>query len=284
MRPVLLSLLLASSVVADTKVAVLEFGASGLVRKTGAATDRASANGVRAFWSSLHSGSRTRRLSTQGMPLVSDIFSKPDAGLAVGVVGEGAADLAALEELLGASVGAMTVGGSHGRSLLETANAASGMEAIEIDMSATTAEDANARLARVLAEVSSKAQSEGKKYVLHLLVDDETSRRKLAERELAGDDAAAANDAYYVAAADDGSSSSNSNQKTDGFYGYGYFNDNNEWVAVSRTIFQIQYYQTLLWTAIGLAGILYSALYMTAYMPLMADTLLFGESAKVVGE
>ena len=52
----------------------------------------------------------------------------------------------------------------------------------------------------------------------------------------------------------------------------------------TRTIFQIQYYNVVLWTALGLVLVLVTSLYMMMYMPLMPDTLLFGQSAKMVGE
>jgi hypothetical protein len=39
-----------------------------------------------------------------------------------------------------------------------------------------------------------------------------------------------------------------------------------------------------LWTSLGLALTLYFTIYMMVYMPLEPDTLLFGESAKMVGD
>ena len=49
-------------------------------------------------------------------------------------------------------------------------------------------------------------------------------------------------------------------------------------------MFQIQYFNIVLWTAIGLAAILFFSIFLMMYMPLMPDTLLFGESAKLVAE
>jgi hypothetical protein len=46
-------------------------------------------------------------------------------------------------------------------------------------------------------------------------------------------------------------------------------------------MFQIQYFNVVLWTSLGLAAILFFAIYMMVYMQLMADTLLFGESARI---
>jgi len=50
-----------------------------------------------------------------------------------------------------------------------------------------------------------------------------------------------------------------------------------------RTIFQIQYFNTVLWTALGLITVLVYCIGLMINMPLMADTLLFGESAKMIG-
>jgi hypothetical protein len=49
-------------------------------------------------------------------------------------------------------------------------------------------------------------------------------------------------------------------------------------------MFQIQYFQVVLWTSLALVAIVYYSIYMMVNMPLMADSLLFGESAKVGDE
>lgn len=49
-------------------------------------------------------------------------------------------------------------------------------------------------------------------------------------------------------------------------------------------MFQIQYFQVVLWTSLGLVAIVYYSIYLMVNMPLMADSLLFGESAKVADE
>ena len=51
-----------------------------------------------------------------------------------------------------------------------------------------------------------------------------------------------------------------------------------------KTMFQIQYFNVVTWTAIGLALILIFCFFLMVYMPLEPDTLLFGESAKIVGD
>ena len=71
------------------------------------------------------------------------------------------------------------------------------------------------------------------------------------------------------------------NANDNGYYGYGYYNAYGEWVTPYKTMFQIQYFNVVLWTAVGLIIVLLFSVYLMMNMPLMADTLLFGESAKM---
>jgi hypothetical protein len=77
---------------------------------------------------------------------------------------------------------------------------------------------------------------------------------------------------------EDGSSSSQANNA---YYGYGYYNAYGEWVTPFKTMFQIQYFNVVLWTSVGLVVVLFFVIYLMIDMPLEADTLLFGESAKI---
>jgi len=69
-------------------------------------------------------------------------------------------------------------------------------------------------------------------------------------------------------------------------YGYGAwaYTQNNQFYTNVRTIFQIQYFNIVLWTALGLVLVLFVVISMMIHMPFMPDTLLFGESAKMVAE
>jgi hypothetical protein len=73
------------------------------------------------------------------------------------------------------------------------------------------------------------------------------------------------------------------NKQYNGYYGYGYYNAYGEWVTPYKTMFQIQYFNVVLWTSLGLVVSLLFVVYLMVYMPLEPDTLLFGESAKLVG-
>jgi len=244
------------------------------------------------------------------MSVVADLFNKPDAGIAVSVTGSGV-DLAAMptvSKMLNGdeAVGVMNIAGSHGRSLIQkvggstaesptkiasalkegvgSALSTKSLHAVEIRVDDASAAEADAQLSRMLASLKQAASSDGTSVVLYLVVDveDGAAHRQLLDRGLANNnqddnqnDNAGDDNTYYQSIQDKFAS---------GFYGYGYYNDNGEWVVVSRTIFQIQYFQVVLWTAIGLFVVLSFGFYLMVYMPLMADTLLFGESSKMMGD
>jgi len=62
---------------------------------------------------------------------------------------------------------------------------------------------------------------------------------------------------------------------------YGYVNDYGEYVIIYKSMFNIQYFNIVLWTSLGLLTVFGVSTYMMLTMPLLPDTLLFGESAKV---
>ena len=43
---------------------------------------------------------------------------------------------------------------------------------------------------------------------------------------------------------------------SNGYYGYGYYNAYGEWVTPYKTMFQIQYFNVVLWTSLGLCLII----------------------------
>jgi len=68
------------------------------------------------------------------------------------------------------------------------------------------------------------------------------------------------------------------------YYGYGYYLENGEYYTPYKTIFQIQYFNCVVWAAVGLIILLSYTISITLNMPLMPDTLLFGESAKMFAD
>lgn len=285
----------ALATVADaTTVAVIELGKGGAVHRTEAASPTTSTHGVMSFWKSIHdAGSngqprKERATPFPGMSAVPDLFNRADGGLAVGILGnsidlDSMPNVARIVEQNGA-VAHLNVEGNQGRKLMKGISAMSTnsgdfktslesmaqkaissqgnkLESVAVTFDEETeASTLDATLAKVMEQISKSAETEGKTIVVHIVVDDEgSSRRRLSdERSLAGDDQAQNDD---------------NNQYEDIASSYGYV-----------SMFQIQYFNVVLWTALGLLLILFSANYMTMHMPLMPDTLLFGESAKMVAE
>merc|ERR1719223_2512989 len=76
-----------ATVDAATRVAVIELGSSGTVRRTTTASrqEETSVDGVASFWSALHGYGR--KLQHAGMPVVPDLFSRPDSGIVISLSG-----------------------------------------------------------------------------------------------------------------------------------------------------------------------------------------------------
>jgi len=82
----LLSLALAlASADAATRVAVVELGSSGTVRRTTSVDEQTTVEGVASFWSALHGYGR--KLQHAGMTVVPDLFSRPQSGIVIGLTG-----------------------------------------------------------------------------------------------------------------------------------------------------------------------------------------------------
>lgn len=248
---------LAQGVIGDTTLAVIPIGNPNVIQRINVEENRAiSVNSVRALWASLHGISpevpgRRRLPTTEGMPVMPDFFHKPQAGMLVCIKGH-AMDLdemTTLSNLLETTAPPMTLeAGSHSDELLKMAH-----DKI-LTMTFQVNQDTNeTQVDSMLAEVVKALKTEYNSTVLHVVLDDESTyngqvhdRRKLQE-----------------------------------WANFTESKDSSLLSDASKTIYQIQYTQTCLWTTIGLLTILFSSMYMMAYMPLMADTLLFGEIAKM---
>jgi len=296
---------------ARTTVAVLEVGKGGVVRRTTASSPHASVHGVASFWNAAHDevAGRNRRGSAQhpGMAVVPDLFSRADGGIVFGLSGS-AIDLTSggamprLANLLETeAVGSFELSGSHSATLLKKAGAkaedavgsaadlATSLKtkaAAAVDnrlerLSISVHDEASASafdsaIAAAVQSLQKQSEKSGKTLLLHLVVDEEqVPAAHEAEAEEVPSDRRRLEDMQ------DEQQDGNNNQNYNGNYynqrqtgdGYG-----------EKTIFQIQYFNVVLWSAIGLTIVLISAISMMINMPLMADTLLFGESAKVVGD
>jgi len=293
-----------SSVDAGTTVAVLEIGAGGVTRRTTSDSTKTSVSAVSSFWTSMHdvdNGEKKRRSKSfqyPGMTIVPDLFKRADGGVVIGITGSGV-ELASMPSISGLleekSVGLFHLVGSQGHSLMdkagkvyEVASASEVGSSIENKIKAVSAgsnkletvsikvdsdasvDSVDSHVAATLKKLQTYASEMGKTIVVHLVVDEETpSRRRLEDMQ---DE----EDAEEAEADENDNADNNQND----YNGNGNSNSNYN----TRTIFQIQYFNLVLWTSIGLTVVLMLTVGLTVTMPLEPDTLLFGESAKMIGE
>lgn len=310
-----LSLLVASSVSATTRVAVLEFGKQGAVRRTTSNTNKASVQGVTSFWSNLHGlnqKTNDKIVQKPGMAMVPDFFTKADGGLIIGLRN---VDLGAMEFVSSAlenKVGEFALSGSKTTSLLKHAPAEdiidfaselkNGEKAIMTGESklyeasfhghSPTTDDL---VKSVFDNIQAHADKKGSTIIVHLVIEEDEGavRRRAAERRLeneeSGDEDQSEDeeennqDEEEDNEGDDDDEENNANSYGNSlFYGYSYTLSNGDTYTPYRSIFQIQYFNVVLWSSIGLVTLLFVSISKMMYMPLMPDTLLFGESSKVM--
>ena len=292
---IFLSALLA--VEASTKIAVLEFGNGKTVRRSEATSAETSVGGVVSFWSALH-GQTSSNIQYAGMPIVPDLFRKPDSGVIIGISGSGVdfdsfpgfASLFEIEE----TVGFMEVEGQRCQSLLSafTEPSESSVEnfvqfsvehaskesltTVKVSADSESIAAVDQQLITLVNQFKLAAETSGKKLVVHVVMEENESqsrRRLSSSRELEDEQ---------------NQNADGENQEDDkeynGYYGYAYINKHGVWVTPYKTMFQIQYFNVVTWTAIGLVLTLMFCIFLMVHMPLEPDTLLFGESAKFVGD
>lgn len=299
MMKLLLSLLSLSAVNAATKIAVIEAGVGGTVHRTTSTTPETSVDGAVSFMQAMHG----RKIQHAGMTVVPDLFKKADSGVVVGVIGR-AVDFADMpfvsglfqEEGKNGVIGQMEIQGGRSNAIMSKVGeykdvedismakeevSKSGLSGIKlsVDESKITAFDSS--IHGLIEDVDTQAKKDGKTVIIYLVIEEDAAvarRRTLSSRRL--EDA----NEYQQNQYNNGNQGGNGGGDKAGFYGYGYFNDYGEWVTPYKTMFQIQYFNVVLWTAIGLTIVLFSTIYFMMFMPLEPDTLLFGESAKMVGD
>mmetsp|Transcript_9329 Transcript_9329/g.19374 ORF Transcript_9329/g.19374 Transcript_9329/m.19374 type:complete len:316 (-) Transcript_9329:60-1007(-) len=294
---------------AATRVAVVELGSSGTVRRTTSSSEAASVDGVASFWSALHGYGR--KLQHPGMPMVPDLFSRPQSGVVIGLTGSGIDldNMPTLESLLDENdqvVGHMQLKGHQCKKMLDNVPdkkdygsevslksafdvkaKQAGISGMQFDVSSANAADIDAQIAALLKEYQSSET-----VIVHLVVEEEdgSDRRRVLASTLDGEQDSAtkgmATAQHRRLESEDeeegeGEEGGDEQNNNNGYYGYGYYNAYGEWVTPYKTMFQIQYFNVVLWTSLGLVAVLFFSIYLMIYMPLMADTLLFGESARV---
>merc|ERR1712151_877089 len=249
-----------------TKIRVLELGKGGSVRRTVKdSTVASTVEGVTSLWSAVHGhGKKSSSKSDSG--LVADLFNKADAGIVMKLGDE------AVNNIKHTIVGSLEVAGrqtSHLLSNIEQVDAAD-IKIVDEKFSAldlSTTKNAEEEVSALLKRLHKEAEEKDNTVVVYLMNEDDSMASASvsnSRRRLEGDEDDQADDA---------------NQNGNGYYGY--FNDYGEWVTNYRTIFQIQYYNVVLWTTVGLFALAYVTNVMLVDMPPMEDTLLFGESAKM---
>lgn len=265
-----LAAITAATASAETTVAVLEFGPGGSVRRT-ASIDESTPAGAASFFSAMHTPSKAHRQQS-GMSLVPDIFNRADAGIVLGLSGSGVASMSTAMDLLAggaadvvgtfvttgtsadvmkrASKNAEAVSDEFERHLVAAAEKASSeeMQVMSLSVNDESATAADQQLNRMLASLKAQAKESGKTIVVHVVVDAPPSRRRLEDVQQAQDDAV--------------------NQDASGYY-YG-----------QKTMYEIQNFNVIAWTTVGLVVLVMYVMSHFIAMPLMPDTLLHGEAAK----
>jgi hypothetical protein len=242
--------------VSSTRVAVIELGKTGAVRRTTTRNPETSVEGVASFWSALHSPGR--KLQHAGMTVVPDLFNKVESGMVLGVSGSGV-DLdsmpyvASLITEEGNHVcGHMDVPGSHADAFLEkvgdfeTVEASSfvasaqrqasvpGLSAMKVSVDSTSTGAVDSQLRDLIQSLDEQATKSGKTIILHLVVEEEegSERRRFLARRLNNDNNNNENaNNNNNQNADNNNANNNNEQQSSGYYGYGYYNAFGEWVS-----------------------------------------------------
>lgn len=265
-----------ASVSADTTIAVLEFGKGGSVQRTSASAESTPA-GVVSFFNAMHRPSKSHQ-QMAGMSLVPDIFNRADAGIvvrfsgvgvesmptAMKLIGEGAADVVGHLSVTGSGadvikraskdVEAVAEKDEFGRRLHSTAEKAleGDMQVVSLSVAdESAATEADEQLQRMLRTLKAKAAQNDKTFIVHLVVDTPSYRRRLEDVNNNQQDDAVNQDA------------------TSSSYYYG-----------QKTMGEIQNFNVIAWTAVGLVVLVFFVMSNFIAMPLMPDTLLHGEAAK----
>jgi len=278
----------ASAVSAETAVVVLEFGPGGSVHRTTTTYTESNSAAVASFWDAMHRPTkRGSMVQHAGMPVVPDLFTMANAGIVLGLQGGSVKAMPTATSLLDAAasvdnvVGHVHIPGQAGADLMKRASsndlkiiakedissrlqstadtAARGeLEGIEtLSLAVDNVDEAavaDEQLSNMLKTLKKKASENGKTVVLHLVVEEEgASRRRL----------------------DEGNNQNNQNNNNN--------NNNNNAYSNERTMYEIQTFNLYLWTSVGLFTIVFSVMSAFTAMPLMPDTLLFGEMGKMAG-
>ena len=259
MRAVVAAIACLASVDAATRVAVIEVGKSGVVRRTNAVNSQTSVQGVASFWSALHGH---RKLQHAGMTVVPDIFSRPDDGVVVSLTNVDLDNMPTVSGMMSQEgefgvVGHMEIPGTQSAALMKRVDTVeevepsllvstaqkhaseSGFSGMTMKVTSENAGDVDAKVGHLVESMRLQASESGKTVVLHLVVEEEDGaarRRKLARRlseDEEGEDREQGEENRNENQNNEGedeADGNNGNQQS-GYYGYGYWNAYGEWVS-----------------------------------------------------
>ena len=249
---------------AATRVAVIEVGKSGVVRRTNAVNPQTSVQGVASFWSALHGH---RKLQHAGMTVVPDLFSRPDDGVVVSLTNVDLDNMPTISGLMTSEgdngvVGHMEVPGSQSAALMKRVDTVEqvepsslvstaqkhasepGFSGLSMKVSNENSNDVDSKVGQLVEAMRLHASESSKTVVLHLIVEEEEGaarRRKLARRlnEDEGEDenrdeegnSNEENNENEEQEGDEDEGDNGNDQQQSGYYGYGYFNAYGEWVS-----------------------------------------------------
>mmetsp|Transcript_15232 Transcript_15232/g.23041 ORF Transcript_15232/g.23041 Transcript_15232/m.23041 type:complete len:340 (+) Transcript_15232:67-1086(+) len=167
-----------------------------------------------------------------------------------------------------------------------TANEAGSLEAVSLQvMDDGDAKEADDQLRKLIQRLKDEADASGKTVVLHLVVETNVpesvvsaSRRRLNEDEEDGgsQDQNQEGEENNNENNNNDENGNNQNQQQDGENGY-----TTQYAYNYKTMYEIQTFNIITWTAVGLVVIVFMVMGAFIGMPLYPDTLLFGFSTKI---
>ncbi|KAL7500089.1 hypothetical protein ACHAWT_009051 [Skeletonema menzelii] len=301
----------------QTTVTILEFGKGGTIHAAtnsihNAASITTTPAAMTSFWKAMHPAKDGKYSSHgyAGMAVVPDLFTKADLGVIVGLGGNVAAHLennmptamALLSDSKeDAVVGQVKISGHVSNQLIQgvvstpkaksaavvtdkddfgrrlssstTAGEAGSLDVMSLQiMDDADAKEADDQLRQLIQRLKDESEASGKTVVVHLVVETvipesvvSSSRRRLQDEDQEGNQNNQQNQ----------NQNNNQNQQQDGENGYTTYAYNY------KTMYEIQTFNVITWTAVGLVVIVFMVMGAFIGMPLYPDTLLFGFSSKI---
>ena len=287
----------------ETTVTILEFGPGGTVHRSTSSSTESNSAAVTSLWNVLHSPTNNNKQSTisqqhAGMSIVPDLFTKPSSGIIVKLQGDEYKSMKMAQTLLDTTpaannkhgiVGHVHIPGQVGNNLMESATKTyslnkgdgvipseeigvhlskiastdnlSGVETLTLNVdNKDDAKNVDKHLSNMLSTLKKQAVDNKKTVVVHVIMEDgDNNRRRLEDQQNNGED----------------ENNNNNNQNA---------NQNQNSNSNYKSMYEIQTFNLYLWTAVGLFVIVFMVIGAFIDMPLMPDTLLFGETAKIGGD